>query len=307
MKTCLVTGGAGFIGSHLVGSLLGKFRVICIDNLSSGSRKNIEGFLAGSNFTFIEHDVREKAYIKGDIDYIFHLASRASPKDFSRFPLDILMTNSLGTYNMLELAREKKARFLLASTSEVYGEPLEHPQREEYFGNVNTLGPRACYDEGKRAAEAITMAFHRASGVDARIARIFNTYGPNMREDDGRVIPNFVRQALGGREITVYGNGTQTRSFCYVDDMVRGLEKLMFTEGLPGQVFNLGSDKEMDVLEIARTIKAITQSQSEIAFSSLPKDDPTRRKPDISKAARVLGWKPEVGLEEGLRIMIRHG
>jgi nucleoside-diphosphate-sugar epimerase len=279
---------------------LDNFRVICIDNVSSGNKKNIENLSGNRNFTFIDGDVRELD-VKERIDYVFHLASRASPVDFDKYPINILLTNSIGTLNVLELARKNSARFLLASTSEVYGDPLRHPQKEDYFGNVNCVGPRGCYDEGKRFAEALTMAHHREHGMDVRIARIFNTYGPLMRKNDGRVIPNFITQALTGNPITVYGLGDHTRSFCYISDMVEGLKKLMFTEGLSGQVFNLGSEKEIPILEVARLIKRLVKSQSEIVFLPPPKDDPVRRKADITKARKKLNWKPKVGFEEGLK------
>lgn len=300
----VVTGGAGFIGSHLCRRLLDRgHRVICIDNLCTGSRENISGL--GGNFEFIEGDIKEGVGIKGDVDFIFHLASRASPVDFTKYPIDILLTNSLGTYNMLRLARERKARFLLVSTSEVYGDPLEHPQKETYFGNVNSLGPRSCYDESKRFAESLTMNFHRKFGIDVRVARIFNTYGELMRADDGRVIPNFINQALKGKPITIYGDGNQTRSFCHVSDMVDGLEKLMFSEH-NGIVFNLGSPKEISIVEVAKLIKELTGSDSEIVFREALENDPERREPDISKARRLLGWEPGVGFEDGLKKTIEY-
>lgn len=304
MKTCLVTGGAGFIGSHLCRSLLEDgYRVMCIDNLCTGSRKNISN-LKG-DFEFMENDVKDGLEVKGPVDFIFHLASRASPVDFLRYPIDILLTNSLGTYNMLRIAKEKKARFLLASTSEVYGNPLEHPQREEYFGNVNCLGARSCYDEGKRFAESLIMNFHNKFGVDVRIARLFNTYGEFMRADDGRVIPNFINQALKGDPLTIYGDGKQTRSFCHVSDMVDGLEKLMFSEH-NGMVFNLGSPNELSIMEVANIIKRLAGSGSEIAFKDALENDPERREPDISKARKLLGWEPRVGFEEGLKKTIEY-
>jgi nucleoside-diphosphate-sugar epimerase len=297
MKTCVVSGGAGFIGSHLIKSLLGEYNVICIDNVSTGSKNNLEGV---EEIKFIQADLKEDVSVEGDVDYIFHLASRASPIDFPKYPVDILLSNSLGTLNMLRLAKEKNARLLLASTSEVYGDPKEHPQKEDYRGNVNTLGVRGCYDEGKRFAEALCMAFHREEGVDVRIARIFNTYGPYMRKDDGRVMPNFINQALEGRPLTVYGDGKQTRCFCYVDDMVDGLKKLMFTEGVNGAV-NVGSEKEITVLELAEIIKRLTSSSSEIVFKELPENDPVKRRPDTGKAKDALGWEVRTPLEEGLR------
>jgi len=305
MKTCVVTGGAGFIGNHLIKQLLSTYKVVCIDNFSSGQKRNIEPFIGHPHFTFREHDLTSPLQIE-EVDYLFHLASRASPRDFSRFPIDILLTNSLGTLHMLEAARENGARFLLASTSEIYGNPLEHPQSEKYFGNVSSIGPRSCYDEGKRFAEALTMAFHRAYGLDVRIARIFNTYGPGMRMDDGRVIPTFIAQALAGEEITIFGDGKQTRSFCYVEDMVEGLKRLMFTEGLAGEVVNLGSETEMRIFELSHLIKRLIISSSKISFSPLPENDPERRQPDNSKAKKLLGWTPTTSVEEGLRKTIEY-
>lgn len=304
MKTCIVTGGAGFIGSHLCRSLLEKgHRVICIDNFCTSSRDNISG-LKG-NFEFMEKDVKKQIEIGEPVDFIFHLASRASPVDFLKYPIDILLTNSLGTYNMLKIAKEKKARFLLASTSEVYGNPLEHPQKETYFGNVNSLGPRSCYDESKRFAESLTMNFRERFGIDIRIARIFNCFGPYMRADDGRVIPNFINQAIRGEDITIYGTGKQTRSFCYVSDLVEGLERLMFSEH-NGTVFNLGSSNEMSIIEVANLIKGLTGSDSKIVFKEALENDPERREPDISKAKELLGWEPKVSFEEGLKKIIEY-
>lgn len=303
----LVTGGAGFIGSWLCDRLLAEgHRVICIDNLSSGSRGNIRHLLRRRGFRFVRHDVSRPVGVRGPVERIFHLASRASPADFRERAIDILLTNSLGTLHALELAREKGARFLLASTSEVYGDPREHPQREDYWGNVNPVGIRSCYDEAKRFAEALTMAFHRTYGLDVRIARIFNTYGPRMRGDDGRAIPNFITQALQGRPMTVYGDGSQTRSFCYVADMVEGLVRLMEAEGLAGEVVNLGNPEEVSILEVAELIRRLTGSGSEIVFGPLPQDDPARRRPDISKAEKVLGWRPTTPLEEGLRRTVEY-
>lgn len=306
MKTCLVTGGAGFIGSHLVESLLKDYKVICVDNLSTGSENNIRGFFDNNNFEFIKHDVREPLGIKESVDYVFHLSSRASPIDFPKYPVDILMTNSLGLYNMLNLAKEKKARFLFASSSEVYGEPLQHPQNEDYWGNVNPVGIRSCYDESKRFGEALVMSFYRKHNLDVRIARIFNTYGPKMRGDDGRVIPNFVTQTLNSKPVTVYGSGKQTRSFCHVSDMVEGLCNLMFTSNISGGIFNLGNPGEITVLEVAKLIKELTKSNSNIVFKPLPKDDPTRRKPDITRAKELLKWKPSIDLKTGLNETIEY-
>lgn len=306
-KKTLVTGGAGFIGSWLCDSLIEEgHKVVCIDNLSSGSKKNVEHLFSNSHFKFIEHDIRESLEIEEKIDYIFHLASRASPADFEKYSIDILLTNAVGTHNMLELARKDDARFLLASSSEVYGDPKIHPQPEDYWGNVNPLGPRSVYDEGKRYAESLTAAYHRRYSLDVRTARIFNTYGPRMRPDDGRVISNFVVQALRGEPITVYGDGSQTRSFCYVSDMVEGLEKLMFLNDLSGEVINLGSPNDITILEVAELIKEISGSESEIVFKPLPKDDPRRRKPDVIKAKKLLGWTSTVKLEDGLRETIKY-
>ncbi|MEM2619375.1 MAG: UDP-glucuronic acid decarboxylase family protein [Candidatus Hadarchaeales archaeon] len=306
METVLVTGGAGFIGSWLCDLLVERgYRVICLDNLSSGNRENISHLLPNPNFHFLKGDVIGPPEIP-EVDYIFHMASRASPVDFKEYSLEILLANSIGTKNMLEIAQKNNARFLLASSSEVYGNPLQHPQREDYWGNVNPIGIRAPYDESKRFAEALSMAFHRRYNLDVRIARIFNTYGPRMRQDDGRVIPTFITQALRGDQITVYGDGSQTRSFCYVSDLVDGLTRLMFKDGLSGEVFNLGNPHEISILEVAKLIKKLTNSTSEITFRPLPKDDPVRRRPDISKARELLGWVPKTELENGLRETIRY-
>ncbi|MCD6590653.1 MAG: SDR family oxidoreductase [Candidatus Aenigmarchaeota archaeon] len=302
-KNVLVTGGAGFIGSHLVDALVENNRVICIDNLSTGRKSNISHLLKHKNFKFIRHDVTKPLNIAGKIDRIFHLASPASPVDYRKNPIKTMMANSLGTYNMLELARKKKARFLLASTSEVYGDPKKHPQPEDYWGNVNPTGPRSCYDESKRFAEALTMSYHEKYGMGVRIARIFNTYGPRMRSNDGRAIPNFVTQALRGEDITVYGDGKQTRSFCYISDMVKGLIKLMESE-YSGDVFNLGNPDERRIIDVAKKIKKITNSKSKIVFLPLPKDDPARRKPDIKKSKRFLKWEPKVNFDHGLKLTI---
>ncbi|HTX44029.1 MAG TPA: UDP-glucuronic acid decarboxylase family protein [Methanocella sp.] len=301
MHTSLVTGGAGFIGSHLCEFLMEKGeRVIAVDNLGSGSRDNLEGLLKKDGFSFMEHDVREPLRINEKLDFIYNLASRASPADFDGYPVEIMMTNSLGAYNVINLALENKARFLMASTSESYGDPDVSPQPESYWGHVNPVGPRSCYDESKRFAEALTMTFMRHNGLDGRIVRIFNTYGPRMRLDDGRVVPNFITQALSGKPITVYGDGSQTRSFCYVSDMVRGIYAMM-QANTAGMVVNLGNPEEMTVLELANTIKKMTGSSSKIVFKPLPENDPLQRRPDISKARALLGWESEVGLEGGLR------
>lgn len=295
----VVSGGSGFIGSHLIDRLIEKNRVICVDNLSTGRCENVEHLMQNKNFVFIEHDVKEPLDLKEKVDEVYHLASRASPVDFEKFPMDILLTNSLGTYNMLELARKNKAKFLFASTSEVYGDPEEHPQKETYWGNVNSIGLRSCYDESKRFGESLVMSYHRKYGLDTKIARIFNTYGPRMRPDDGRVIPSFVTQALKNKDITIHGKGEQTRSFCYVSDMVDGLIKLMGSN--QNEPVNLGNPDEIKIIELAKLIKRLTGSKSEIVFKPMPEGDPLRRKPDITRAKRFLRWEPKVGLEEGLK------
>lgn len=303
--TSLVTGGSGFIGSHLCEYLLSKGeRVIAVDNLGSGRLENLAGIGGNEQFTFIRHDVREPLHVEGKIDCVYNLASRASPVDFFTQAEEILMTNSQGTYNVIRLALEKNARFLEASTSESYGDPEISPQPETYWGHVNPLGPRGCYDEAKRFSEALTMAFVRYHGLDGRIIRIFNTYGPRMRPDDGRVVPNFTIQALSGEPMTVYGEGNQTRSFCYVSDLVRGIY-LAMNRDVKGEVINLGNPVEMTVLDFARKIKAMTGSNSEIVFRSLPENDPMQRRPDISKARQLLGWAPEVSLDAGLEQTVR--
>jgi len=295
----LVTGGAGFMGSHLCESVLNKgYDVLCLDNLCTGNKKNIQHLLNNSKFKFIQHDVTKPIDLK--VDFIFHLASPASPVDYQKLPVETSMANSIGTYNMLELARKNNARFLLASTSEVYGDPIEHPQKENYWGNVNPFGVRSCYDESKRFAEALAMSFHRKYNLDVRIARIFNTYGPRMRLDDGRVIPNFIVQAISKRPLTVYGDGKQTRSFCFISDMVEGLMKFMFADGLSGEVINLGSMDEREVIEVAKVLKKMISSESEIVFKPLPEDDPAKRKPDIIKAKKLLNWEAKVDFKTGL-------
>jgi dTDP-glucose 4,6-dehydratase len=295
----LVTGGAGFIGSHLCDYLLLKgHSVIALDNLLTGSTSNISHLAGRDDFRFIKHDVTEYIHIPGRVDFIFHLASPASPIDYLMYPIQTLKVGALGTHKALGLAKEKGAGLLLASTSEVYGDPLVHPQPETYWGNVNPVGPRGVYDEAKRFAEAIVFAYHRTHGVDTRIARIFNTYGPRNRPDDGRVVPSFICQAIRGQDITVFGDGTQTRSFCYVSDTVRGLVALM-ESGYTDPV-NIGNPVEMTVLEFARHIIEVTGSTSRITHSELPVDDPKVRRPDISTAVKVMGWRPEVPLREGL-------
>jgi len=303
MPTAVVTGGAGFLGSHLCDYLVERdFRVVCIDNLDTGSLQNVE-HLRGDNFEFVNHDVTEYLDVEGDIDVVYHLAALASPIDYLRLPLHSLKTGSYGTHHALGLAKWKRARFLLASTSEVYGDPEIHPQVETYWGNVNPIGPRGVYDEAKRYAEALTMAYHRQQGVDTSIVRIFNTYGPRMRPHDGRAIPTFVRQALDEKPLTVFGSGAQTRSFCYVDDTIRGLVALAESgEHLPVNIGN--PDHELTMLELAKTVIRVTGSSSEITFEAPPydlTDDPQVRRPDITRAREVLGWQPEIDLEEGLR------
>jgi dTDP-glucose 4,6-dehydratase len=299
VSTAIVTGGAGFLGSHICDYLLGEgHRVVCVDNLDTGSLQNIE-HIRSDRFEFVNHELVETLFIEEPVELVFHLASPASPIDYLRLPLHTLKVGSYGTHHMLGLAKFKRARFLLASTSEVYGDPQVHPQPETYWGHVNPIGPRGVYDEAKRYAEALTMAYHRQQGVDTCIARIFNTYGTRMRPHDGRAIPTFVRQALEGKPLTVFGDGSQTRSFCYVDDLVRGLVRLAeSSEHLP---VNLGNPDEMPLLELAETVLRVTGSGSEIVFEALPVDDPQVRQPDITRARQILGWEPTVGLEEGLR------
>ena len=303
MKT-IVTGGAGFLGSHLCDLLLDKgHEVICIDNLVTGNAKNIE-HIKSDKFTYLKHDITKPIYFGDKIDYIFHLASPASPIDYLELPIQTLKVGALGTYNMLGLAKEQGARFLLASTSETYGDPLVNPQPETYWGNVNPIGPRGVYDEAKRYAEAITMAYNRYHNVDTRIVRIFNTYGPRMRAGDGRVVPNFINQALKGEDITVYGDGSQTRSFCYVSDLIDGIYRLMMSDFV--EPVNVGNPDEMSVLEFAEKVIEIIGSDSQIVFEDLPVDDPKVRRPDISRAKEVLGWEPKVGLGEGLERTVEY-
>jgi len=298
MPRALVTGAAGFIGSHLCEHLIERgFSVIGMDNLVTGDLANIE-HLAGRDFTFVEHDVTRYIVVEGPLDYVFHFASPASPVDYLKLPIQTLKVGSLGTHNGLGLAKAKKARFLLASTSEVYGDPLVHPQREDYWGNVNPVGPRGVYDEAKRFAEAIVMAYHRYHGVETRIVRIFNTYGPRMRVRDGRAIPAFLSQALRDEDVTVFGDGGQTRSLCYVSDLVEGIYRLMMSSE-PDPV-NIGNPAEMTIRALAETIIAATSSHSRIVERPLPVDDPKVRQPDITRARTLLGWEPKVPLEEGL-------
>jgi len=304
-KTVLITGGAGFLGSHLAEFLLKKgYRVICMDNLITGSLDNISHLEGEENFLFIKHDVTKEIRIEEDIHYILHFASPASPLDYLELPIQTLKVGSLGTHNTLGLAKKKRAVFLLASTSEVYGDPLVHPQPESYWGNVNPIGPRGVYDEAKRFAEALTMAYHRVHKIDTKNARIFNTYGPKMRTHDGRAIPNFITQALKGEEITVFGDGSQTRSFCYISDMVEGIYRLMLSDyNLP---VNLGNPNEMSILDLAKVIIKLTKTKSKIRFLPLPQDDPKVRQPDISTARKELGWEPKVPLEKGLKETIKY-
>jgi dTDP-glucose 4,6-dehydratase len=299
MTTSLVTGGTGFLGSHLCEYLLAQgHRVIAVDNLVVSTLRNIE-HIRTDDFVFINHDMTDHLEVAEPVDFIFHLAALASPIDYMRMPLHSLKVGSQGTHNALGLAKYKRARFLLASTSEVYGDPLVHPQPESYWGNVNPIGPRGVYDEAKRYAEALTMAYHRQQGVDTAIVRIFNTYGPRMRPNDGRAVPTFVRQALASQPLTVFGDGSQTRSFCYVDDLMSGLYLLASSgEHLP---VNLGNPSEFTILDLAETVVRLTGSSSEIVYEALPEDDPQQRQPDITRARQVLGWQPEIELEEGLR------
>jgi dTDP-glucose 4,6-dehydratase len=296
----LVTGGAGFLGSHLCDRLLSEgHNVIAMDNLITGSTDNIAHLAGNKHFQFIEHNVTDYIYIKGDLDAILHFASPASPVDYLELPIQTLKVGSLGTHNALGLALAKGARLLLASTSEVYGDPQVHPQTEDYWGHVNPIGPRGVYDEAKRFAEAMTMAYHRSHGVETRIVRIFNTYGPRMRLNDGRVVPNFVAQALRGEPLTVYGDGSQTRSFCYVSDLVDGIYRLLLSEEV--EPVNIGNPTETSILEFAEKINHYTNNQAGIIFKPLPKDDPKQRKPNIGKAQRILQWSPQVQLDEGMK------
>jgi dTDP-glucose 4,6-dehydratase len=299
MARYLITGGAGFIGSHLCESFLSQGHdVICMDNYSTGAQQNIAGFASNRRFTFMDHNVSRYIEVHQPLDFVLHFASPASPVDYLELPIPTLKVGSLGTHNALGLAKAKSAVFLLASTSEVYGDPLVRPQHEEYWGNVNPVGPRGVYDEAKRFAEAMTMAYHRYHGLDTRIVRIFNTYGPRMRMQDGRVVPNFILQALKGEPLTVYGEGEQTRSFQYVDDLVAGIGRLLES----GEHFpvNIGNPHEMTVLQFAKKILELTASESEIAYRPLPQDDPQVRQPDITKARKLLNWEPKVDLDEGL-------
>lgn len=299
MKKVLITGAAGFLGSHLCDRFIREgFYVIGMDNFITGDKKNISHLDNNPNFEFIEHDVTEYIDIKGDLDYILHFASPASPIDYLKIPIQTLKVGSLGTHNLLGLAKAKKSRLLIASTSEVYGDPLVHPQTEDYYGNVNTIGPRGVYDEAKRFQESITMAYHRFHGIETRIVRIFNTYGPRMRLNDGRVIPAFMGQALRGEDLTVFGDGSQTRSFCYVDDQVEGIFKLLFSDY--ANPVNIGNPNEITIRDFAEEIIKLTNTNQKVTYKELPIDDPLQRQPDISLAKKLLGWEPKVEREEGM-------
>jgi dTDP-glucose 4,6-dehydratase len=306
MEKTLITGGAGFLGSHLCDFFIAQgHEVVCMDNLIKKENiENINHLMGHKRFKFIKYDVTEYLHVEGRLDNILHFASLASPKDYLDYPIQTLKVGSLGTHKALGLAKEKKARFLLASTSEVYGDPMVHPQPESYPGNVDPIVPRGVYDEAKRFAEAITMAYHRTHGLQTRIARIFNTYGPRMRLDDGRALPNFMAQALKGEDITVYGDGTQTRSFCYVDDLMEGIKKLLHSNQT--EPVNLGNPEEITILDFAKEIVALTGSKSHIHFCSLPPNDPKVRQPDITKAKTILGWEPKVGRQEGLKRTLQY-
>ena len=304
MPRTLVTGGAGFLGSHLCEYLLDKgHEVICMDNLITGSKQNISG-IKSSNFRFVNHNVSEFIKLDGDLDYILHFASPASPIDYLELPIQTLKVGALGTHNALGLAKAKNAVFLLASTSEVYGDPLVHPQPEEYWGNVNPIGPRGVYDEAKRFAEAITMAYHRVHGINTKIVRIFNTYGPRMRINDGRAIPNFLKQALTGKDLTVYGNGSQTRSFCFVSDLIDGIFRLLMSD--QNKPVNIGNPNEMTIQSLTDKIFQATGSKSKILQLPLPEDDPKTRQPNITLAKTLLNWEPKVSLDEGLKSTLKY-
>ncbi|MEW5841887.1 MAG: UDP-glucuronic acid decarboxylase family protein [Bacteroidota bacterium] len=304
-KTAVVTGGAGFLGSHLCDRLISEgFKVICLDNLLTGRLENIEHLFENENFQFIKLDVTNFIHVPSDVDYVLHFASPASPIDYLKFPIQTLKVGSLGTHKALGLAKEKNATFLLASTSEVYGDPLIHPQSEEYWGNVNPVGPRGVYDEAKRFAEAMTMAYHRYHNLDTRIVRIFNTYGPRMRLDDGRALPTFIDQALKQQDITVFGDGSQTRSFCYVSDLIDGIFKLLLSkEVMP---VNIGNPDEITIDEFAKEVVSLTKSKSKIVYKELPVDDPKVRQPDITRARILLKWEPKVNRSEGLKITLEY-
>ncbi|MEZ4879802.1 MAG: UDP-glucuronic acid decarboxylase family protein [Chitinophagales bacterium] len=303
MKKILITGAAGFLGSHLCDRFIKEgYKVVGMDNLSTGNIKNIEHLFPNPNFEYHHHDVTTFVHVSGQLDYILHFASPASPIDYLKMPIQTLKVGALGTYNLLGLAKEKNARILVASTSEVYGDPTVHPQNEEYWGNVNPVGPRGVYDEAKRYMEAITMAYHNFHQVDTRIIRIFNTYGPRMRLNDGRALPQFMSQGLKGEDITVFGDGSQTRSFCYVADLVEGIYRLLLSDyHLP---VNIGNPDEISLLDFAKEIQSLKGNQSKIVFKDLPKDDPKQRQPDITKAKTILGWQPTVDRSEGLKITL---
>jgi len=304
-KVAVITGGAGFLGSHLCDKFIKEgMKVICIDNLITGNLQNIEHLFGNKNFVFFNHDVTNFIHVPGKIDYILHFASPASPIDYLKLPIQTLKVGSLGTHKALGLAKEKGARFLLASTSEVYGDPNINPQTEEYWGNVNPIGPRGVYDEAKRFGEAITMAYHRYHNVDTRIVRIFNTYGPRMRLNDGRALPAFVSQALKGKDVTVFGDGSQTRSFCYVDDLIDGIFRLLISDVTTP--VNIGNPEEITIKEFAEEVIKLTNSTSKIVYKELPQDDPKVRRPDISKAKRLLKWEPKVSREKGLKLTIEY-
>jgi len=306
MGRVLITGGAGFLGSHLCERFLDEGdHVICMDNFLTGSPDNVAPLMKNPRFTFIQQDVTNYVYVEGPLDAILHFASPASPVDYLEKPIQTLKVGSLGTHKALGLAKAKNARFLLASTSECYGDPLVHPQNEDYWGNVNPIGPRGVYDEAKRFAEAMTMAYHRFHGVQTRIIRIFNTHGPRMRLRDGRVVPNFIAQAFRNEPITVYGDGSQTRSFCYVSDLVEGIVRLLRSDYDKGPM-NIGNPGEVTILQFAERIRALTGSKSEIVFRPLPEDDPKVRQPDIGRARKILGWEPKIGLDDGLRKTIEY-
>ncbi|MBL1214052.1 MAG: SDR family oxidoreductase [Ignavibacteriae bacterium] len=302
-KTAVVTGGAGFLGSHLCDKLIENgHKVICIDNLLTGNMDNISHLFGNEDFHFIKHDVTNFIHVPGKVDFVLHFASPASPIDYLKLPIQTLKVGSLGTHKALGLAKEKGARFLIASTSEVYGDPEIHPQKEDYWGNVNPIGPRGVYDEAKRFAEAITMAYHRYHGLDTKIVRIFNTYGPRMRLDDGRALPAFVSQALRGEDITIFGDGSQTRSFCYVADLVEGIYRLLLSE--ENDPVNIGNPSEITIKQFAEEVIRITNSKSKLSYRDLPVDDPKVRQPDITRAKEILGWEPKVDRAEGLQITI---
>lgn len=304
-KTVVVTGGSGFLGSHLCDRMIAEgYKVICIDNLLTGNIKNIEHLFGNEDFKFIKHDITNFIHVPGEVDYILHFASPASPIDYLQLPIQTLKVGSLGTHKVLGLAKEKKARILIASTSEVYGDPAVHPQEESYWGNVNPIGPRGVYDEAKRFAEAITMAYHRYHGVETRIVRIFNTYGPRMRLNDGRALPAFVSQALNGEDITVFGDGSQTRSFCYVSDLVEGIYQLLLSDEV--NPVNIGNPAEITIKQFAEEVVKITGTKSKIIYKDLPEDDPKVRQPNITRAKEILGWEPKIGREEGLKITIEY-